>query len=74
MIPAGVQSRVGGMNDATPGSRRRILFVVALGAIALHVVDDSFVQPQPGTSAGDHLVSGLRRVVEFFDRTLRPTG
>jgi uncharacterized protein len=32
---------------------------VALGLIALHVVDDSFLQPQPGTSAGDHLVSGL---------------
>lgn len=26
---------------------------------ALHVVDDSFLQPQPGTSAGDHLVGGL---------------
>src|SRR5205823_14220910 len=24
-----------------------------------HVLDDNFVQPQPGTSAGDHLVSGL---------------
>jgi hypothetical protein len=32
---------------------------VAIGAIALHVADDSFFQPQPGTSAGDHLVSGL---------------
>jgi hypothetical protein len=31
----------------------------ALGLIALHVVDDNFLQPQPGTSAGDHLVSGL---------------
>ena len=31
----------------------------AIGLIALHVVDDSFVQPQPGTSAADHLVSGL---------------
>ena len=30
-----------------------------LALIALHVIDDSFVQPQPGTSAGDHLVSGL---------------
>jgi dienelactone hydrolase len=30
-----------------------------LGAIALHVLDDNFFQPQPGTSAGDHLVSGL---------------
>jgi uncharacterized protein len=37
---------------------RRIVFA-AVGVIALHVVDDSFVQPQPGTSAGDHLVSGL---------------
>ena len=27
--------------------------------IAVHVLDDSFVQPQPGTSAGDHLVSGF---------------
>jgi dienelactone hydrolase len=32
---------------------------LGLGLIALHVVDDSFLQPQPGTSAGDHLVSGL---------------
>ena len=31
----------------------------ALGLIALHVVDDNFLQPQPGTSAGDHVVSGL---------------
>jgi uncharacterized protein len=31
----------------------------AIGVIALHVVDDSFLQPQPGTSAGDHFVSGL---------------
>ena len=27
--------------------------------IAVHVLDDNFFQPQPGTSAGDHLVSGL---------------
>jgi uncharacterized protein len=30
-----------------------------VGVIALHVADDSFLQPQPGTSAGDHLASGL---------------
>ncbi len=35
------------------------LFRIALGVIAVHVVDDSFVQPQPGTSPADHLVSGL---------------
>ena len=32
---------------------------LAIAAIALHVADDSFLQPQPGTSAGDHLLSGL---------------
>jgi uncharacterized protein len=31
----------------------------AFAAIALHVLDDSFFQPEPGTSAADHLVSGL---------------
>jgi uncharacterized protein len=35
------------------------LFVLGVAVIALHVVDDAFVQPQPGTSAGDHVVSGL---------------
>ena len=37
----------------------RTLVRVCVGVIALHVVDDSFAQPQPGTSATDHLVSGL---------------
>jgi hypothetical protein len=31
----------------------------AIGVIAFHVLDDNFVQPEPGTSAADHLVSGL---------------
>ena len=31
----------------------------ALAVVALHVADDNFLQPQPGTSAADHLVSGL---------------
>jgi hypothetical protein len=35
------------------------LFLGALALIALHVLDDNFLQPEPGTSAGDHLVSGL---------------
>ncbi len=30
-----------------------------LAAVALHVVDDNYLQPRPGTSAGDHLTSGL---------------
>jgi hypothetical protein len=32
---------------------------VAIGVVGLHVVDDSFLQPQPGTSAADHLTGGL---------------
>ena len=32
---------------------------LAIGDVALHVVDDAFLQPNPGTSAGDHLASGL---------------
>jgi uncharacterized protein len=31
----------------------------AIGLIALHVLDDNFLQPESGTAAGDHLVSGL---------------
>ena len=44
---------------ATAGPRERWLVGIALGLIALHIVDDNFLQPQPGTSAADHLVSGL---------------
>ncbi|MGH3118124.1 MAG: alpha/beta hydrolase [Gaiellales bacterium] len=35
------------------------LFPVATGAVGLHILDDNFLQPEPGTSAGDHLASGL---------------
>jgi uncharacterized protein len=32
---------------------------LALGVVGLHIVDDSFLQPEPGISPFDHLVSGL---------------
>jgi uncharacterized protein len=41
------------------GSREATVFRLAILVIAVHVVDDNFLQPQPGTSAGDHVVSGL---------------
>jgi uncharacterized protein len=44
---------------ASAGRREYRSFLAMVGLIALHVADDSFLQPQPGTSAGDHLVSGL---------------
>ena len=31
----------------------------ALVLVGLHVVDDRFLQPEPGLAARDHLVSGL---------------
>src|SRR4051794_12302798 len=31
----------------------------AFAVIGIHILDDNFLQPQPGTSAADHLVSGL---------------
>ncbi|HEX6584875.1 MAG TPA: CocE/NonD family hydrolase [Thermoleophilaceae bacterium] len=41
----------------TPLDRR--LFGLAVGLIGLHVADDNFLQPEAGTSASDHLLSGL---------------
>ena len=38
---------------------------VALGIAALHIVDDNFLQPQPGTSAADHLAGGLVQTAVF---------
>jgi len=32
---------------------------LALSVVALHVVDDNFLQPEPRTSPADHLISGL---------------
>jgi hypothetical protein len=44
---------------AAVARRESALFLLATGAIAVHVVDDNFLQPQPGSSASDHLMSGL---------------
>lgn len=56
-MPSGIASAAE-VSTATT-KRERLLFLVAVGVIAVHVVDDSFVQPNAGTSAGDHLVGGL---------------
>ncbi len=36
-----------------------VWFLLGTSIAAVHVLDDSFLQPEPGTSAGDHLASGL---------------
>jgi hypothetical protein len=51
--PLPLRTRAGALARRVPVVR------LGAGAIALHVIDDAFLQPQPGTSAGDHLVSGL---------------
>jgi len=43
-----------------------LLAQIGLVVIAAHVIDDNFVQPQPGTSAGDHLVSGLAPTIALL--------
>ena len=50
----GLRARVGNVLWSEVGLAR-----IAIGLVALHVVDDRFVQPNPGTSASDHLVGGL---------------
>ena len=37
----------------------RYLFLGSVALIAVHIVDDSFLQPEAGTHAADHLVGGL---------------
>ncbi len=50
------------------------VFRLAAGVVALHVADDNFIQPNPGTSAADHLAGGLVLITllvaagVFFDR------
>jgi uncharacterized protein len=51
--PAPPQPRRGGT------SRETVLFWIALALVALHVIDDNYLQPQPGMAPGDHVVSGL---------------
>jgi uncharacterized membrane protein YdfJ with MMPL/SSD domain/dienelactone hydrolase len=61
-------SSVAAISAAAPTTSARVreiarieqaLVVVGAGLVALHLADDNFLQPQPGTSAADHLASGL---------------
>jgi hypothetical protein len=60
------ESRMAAAARAAAALRTEVgLARLALGVAALHVVDDNFLQPQPGTSAGDHLVGGLVQTALF---------
>jgi hypothetical protein len=52
------RSRSSGRDRRAPG-RERTVVVICVSILATHLVDDDFVQPEPGSVAGSHLVSGL---------------
>jgi hypothetical protein len=54
-----VAERKGLRDRAKAASAETLVALGAFGLIAVHLVDDSFLQPEPGTSIADHLVSGL---------------
>jgi uncharacterized protein len=66
-------SAAGNLSEQRRGLLERIraarlettLAVTGFVVIAVHILDDNFFQPQPGTSAGDHLVSGLVPVAVY---------
>lgn len=39
--------------------RESTIVALCVAVLVVHVLDDNFVQPEPGTVAGDHLASGL---------------
>ena len=60
-VDLGPDAREGG---SSPHGRRardreRTIVVVCVAVLVVHVLDDNFMQPEPGTAAGDHLASGL---------------
>jgi dienelactone hydrolase len=64
-VPASVGPARAADEPAT-SARRRIAgrretrwFRAAIAVIVVALIDDAFVHPEPGTSAGDHLASGL---------------
>ena len=56
---SGLVQPVGRAHPLAITRREYRLFLLAIGLIAVPIVDDNFIHPAPGTSAGDHLLSGL---------------
>src|SRR5688500_9099797 len=61
-----------------PGGEATVV-VACVAVLVAHVLDDNFVQPEPGTEAGDHLAGGLITVLLLVAVTaaglrLRPGG
>ena len=54
-----VAERKGLRDRVKAASAETLVALGGFGLIAVHLVDDSFLQPEPGTAVADHLVSGL---------------
>jgi hypothetical protein len=63
--PSAESRRAAAANAAAALLTETGLARIALGVGALHMVDDNFLQPESGTSAGDHLWGGLAQVALF---------
>ena len=60
-----VAERKGLRDRVKAASAETLLALGGFGLIAVHLVDDSFLQREPGTAVADHLVSGLVPLVLF---------
>jgi dienelactone hydrolase len=54
-----ITTRIGFRERALAVPKEHLLFLLGVVVLAVHVADDNFLQPEPGTSPADHLVSGL---------------
>src|SRR5262249_42722432 len=58
--PAAASAAMRVLRDFAASARNEAALTwAAVALVGLHVLDDNFLQPQPGTSAGEHLVSRL---------------
>jgi dienelactone hydrolase len=51
--------RRGGGRLPRASAQSPVPFFAGTSILCVHLLDDNFLEPQPGTQAGDHLVSGL---------------
>ena len=54
-----VAERKGLRESVQAASAETLIVLGSVGLIAVHLVDDSFLQAEPGTGVADHLVSGF---------------
>jgi fermentation-respiration switch protein FrsA (DUF1100 family) len=59
MSPTAEAPRRSAIRSRRAGARERLVFRAAIACAAFAAIDDAFLHPEPGTGAGDHLVSAL---------------